>query len=387
MFRAMVPARWPPPARTVLAAAACLLLAGCQGRGADGRYVNGGEGVLDGGLCAAAAAGDGSLVLASDAGAVLVPPSAGEDGPERIGSAVDLSTGVTRSDRSVSAVVADLSDRPWVLVGTERIPVRADAPRAHAAHQALHRVRYGQLDTGTSGIVAADRPRNVTAATVVDDTTVLVATRDDVDTGGGTTRSHVLIHRVLADGGVELLAGRPWSDTARGQNPSDGLPAGRAVAATDVDLQQVVALVALAGGHALAVTEGLARGGDADEAGRLGFLLIQDGKIRRIEAGDVRPTSLCPVAPATRAADGTVLVDVLRPDGEGGTAPAVVRVDPGTAGASMLGDTVRPSSASSITVAAGDRWTTIDPRGSDPDDTRNADNVRIRSGELPGPVR
>lgn len=128
---------------------------------------------------------------------------------------------------------------------------------------------------------------------VVDSTAVLAATFSS-----GTIATHAIdsvVYRVDASGKPVAVAGRPGPGTER---PVSGLSAGEQVAATSVDLEGVLALVALdQSSFVLFMVEPITR--DGLRGARLQAAAVTDGRISRL-----RLPELC-AEPATVAASRT----------------------------------------------------------------------------------
>jgi hypothetical protein len=362
---------WALVALTTLAAAAC----GDDGApgGDDAWYV---QSPVDAswGVGAAGVDRDGTLVLTGQDRGLTVPP--GDRSGVVTGKTFEAPAELSSDDpRGVSV---DGSRTAWVLVGDTLLPVRATDGELHAASATLEKV--GARDAGAvlPGAVP-DQARATTAVAVVDDTAAVVGSYADV--GSADARGNVLVHRVGA-GEPVLLAGRAWTGSSDRPKPATTIEPGESAPATDVDLDDVVALQPLADDRLLIITSIPTE----TSSGRLSFFVLDGADLTRVEVAETYAGIGKPGVTTSLTAQGRVIANVSTGTGAK-PEPATLSIDPKAGTGSVVEHgTATASGYGTLHVADADGGglLAVTPPGGDPEDDDNDVNVRITSAPLPG---
>jgi hypothetical protein len=362
-----------PSVAWAAAAVAVLALAGCGDD--DARYVESPVGAAWG-VGAAGADRDGTLVLTGQNRALTVPP--GEASEVVTGETFEAPAELASGD-DPRGVSVDGSRTAWVLVGDALVPVRARDGEPHATAGTLGKVGGREAGAVLPGAVP-DTARATTAVAVVDDSAVVVGTYADV--GGSGARGNVLVHRVGGSGQPTLLAGRSWTGTADRPEPATGIEPGESAPATDVDLDDVVALQPLTDDRLLVVTSVPTE----TSSGRLSFFLLAGANLTRLAVDEVYARVGTPGVTTSLTSGDRVIANVSAGSGTK-PEPAAVSIDP----AAGKGSVVERGAASPegygtlhVADADGDEVLAVTPPGVDPEDEDNAVNVRITSTPPPG---
>jgi hypothetical protein len=351
-----------------------LALAACGGDG-EVRYVTSPVGT-GWGVGAAGVDRDGTVVLTGENRALTIPP--GESSDDAAGKSFEAPSELS-SDSDPRGVSVDKSRTAWVLVGSTLVPVGAKDGELHPTWESL--VAIGERNPGTVVPGAESRlARATTAVAVVDDKSVVVASRPDL--GSTTARANVTVHTLDAGGQGKLLAGRAWTGSEDRPRPASELPPGENVRATAVDLDDVVALQPLADGHLMIVTSVPTE----TSHGRLAFFHCDGTNVRRLETPEAHVGVGNPGVSSSLTADGRVVVNLSTGNGSK-PEPAVLSIDPATdASAVIERSTATLDGYGTLLVADADGHglVAVTPPGGDPDDDDNDVNVRITSTPTPG---
>ena len=359
-----------------LALTACSGDGGGGGRGdGDARYVTSPVGT-GWGVGAAGVDRDGTVVLTGQNRALTIPP--GDSSDTEAGEAFEAPSELS-SDDDPRGVSVDKSRTAWVLVGSALVPVRAKDGELYPTWRSL--VAIGERNPGT--VIPGAEPRlarTTTAVAVLDDTTVVVASRPDL--GSTRARANVTVHTLDAEGHGKLLAGRAWTGSPDRPRPAAELPPGENVRATDVDLDEVVALQPLADGHLMIVTAVPTE----TSHGRLTFFHCDGTNLRRMETPEAFVGVGSPAVSSSLTAGGRVVVNVSTSSGDQ-PAPAALSLDPKNDASSVIersAATLGGYGTLLVADADGDELLAVTPPGLDPDDDDNDVNVRITSTPAPG---
>ena len=345
------------------------------GTGTGARYVTSPIGT-GWGVGAAGVDADGAIVLTGENRALTIPP--GESSDVAAGKSFEAPSELS-SDGDPRGVSVDKSRAAWVLAGSTLVPVRAKDGELHPTWESL--VAIGERNPGT--VVPGAQPRlarTTTAVAVVDERTVVVASRPDL--GSTTARVNVTVHMLDAGGHVKLLAGRAWTGSPDRSRPASELPPGQNVRATDVDLDEVVALQPLADGHLLIVTS-VPTG---TSHGRLAFFHCDLTNVRRLRTPETYVGVGNPGVSSSLTADGRVVVNLSTGKGSK-PEPAVLSLDPKTDTSAVIERspaTLDGYGTLMVADADGRGLVAVTPPGLDPDDDDNDANVRITSTPTPG---
>jgi hypothetical protein len=360
-----------------------LALAACGGGsdGSDGdvdgdaRYVRSPIGT-GWGVGAAGVDADGTIVLTGENRALTIPP--GESSDVAAGKSFEGRSELS-SDDDPRGVSVDKSRAAWVLAGSALVPVRAKDGELHPTWESL--VAIGERNPGT--VVPGAEPRlarTTTAVAVVDERTVVVASRPDL--GSTTARVNVAVHTLDAGGQGKLLAGRAWTRSKDRARPASEIPPGENVRATDLDLDEVVALQPLADGHLLIVTSVPTE----TSHGRLTFFHCDGTNLRRLRTPETCVGVGNPGVSSSLIADGRVVINPSTGKGSK-PGPAVLSVDPKTDANAVIersAATLDGYGTLLVADADGHGLVAVTPPGLDPDDDDNDVNVRITSTPTPG---
>jgi hypothetical protein len=310
-----------------------------------------------------AASADGAFLVASSGAFTVAEPGAKAQAAECC-TRSNL-TGPSASSRNLFSGSVALDGTPWVVLGDGRVIDLKG--REHVTASAVRQLeRYVDLtiparDGKPATTRSVSRHVQKSAVSVVDSTAVLAPT----ETNPGSTSWHSndsVVYRVSASGAPVAVAGRPGFGTVR---PVSGLVAGERVAATEVDLERVLALVALDQSSFVLVMIAPTTRPDAIKA-RLQAAVVTNGQISRLELPDL--CALEDNVVASRISDHEVILSALK--GAGGCrtpAYAWIRLDTakntftevgsgagfaGIAGDQLLTATLKPGESSPPTV----RW-------------------------------
>jgi hypothetical protein len=358
----------------VLAGLALVALLGACGDG-DARYA----GAPDDGLgvdwyvAAAAVDQDGTVVVAGRSGVNLIP--AGDAG-ERPIKRFALPSGVAGGATDLHGLSSDVAGNAWVLVGPQLVPVRISGGTVHAATPGLTAVH--DAAAAVPGVTGTD-PRDVSAVGVIDDGTLLVGSR-------GRDGGPVLLHRLVAGGAATVVAGRGAPAEGQKRFAADE-PPNRAVPAVAVDLDPVVAAVALRNGDTLLATTFRDTGLPEDYPNRLTLFVLHGDTIRRLPVDELFVGPTLPAAIVSVPRDGTAVVEARLRTGDAEPRPAVLSLDLASGRTTVVSrDLLRSGDEGIQVMVAGrgdDRLTVVTPRGGDAEDDDNVDAVRITTADLP----
>ena len=356
-----------------LAAVAVLALGACGDD--EGTYVESPAGA-SWGVGAAGADRDGTLVLTGQNRALTVVP--GEDSGVVTGEPFDVPAGLA-SDADPRGVSVDGSRTAWILVGDALVPVRVRDGEPHATAATLQKVGEREAGTLLPGAVP-DQARATTAVAVVDDAAVVVGSYADVGSSGA--RGNVLVHRIDGSGRPTLVAGRAWTGSADRPRPATGIEPDLSAPATDVDLDDVVALQPLTDDRLLVVTSVPTE----TSSGRLAFFLLAGADLTRLTVDETYIRIGSPAVSTSVTAEGLVIANVSA-GGGAKPEPAALSIDP----AAGKGSVIHRGAANAegygpllVADADGDELLVVTPPATDPEDDDNDANVRVSSTPPPG---